>query len=73
MFLLLLVIFDVDTFSLLYPFSVLNSSEMSGFVTPPPGPQLLKLTSVLKLMNLASMKKGGKNVILSILFLIWHL
>lgn len=70
MSLLLVVIFDVDTFSSLYPFSIPNSSEMSVFVTPPPGSQHAKLTSILKLVNLTRMKKGGKNVVLGILFLI---
>lgn len=48
MSLLLVVIFNVDTFSWLYSFSILNSSEMSGFVTLPPGSQHPKLTSILK-------------------------
>lgn len=46
---------------------ILMSSEVPVFVTPPPGSQHSKLTSVLKLVNVSSMKKGGKNVS----FLIW--
>lgn len=44
MSLLLGVIFGVGTFPSLYPFSILNSPQISGFVTPPPGSQHPKLT-----------------------------
>lgn len=70
MSLLLVVIFDVDTFSSLYPFSILNSFEVSSFVTPPRCSKHPKLASIVKLVSLDSMKKGEKNVILGILFLI---
>lgn len=43
--LLLGVIVGVGAFPSLYSFSILNSSQMSGFVPPPPGSQHPKLAT----------------------------
>lgn len=50
---------------------ILISSEVSVFVTPPSDSQHPKLTSVLKLVIVSSMKKGGTNVIFLIWFVRW--